>query len=264
MATEYDGDPNAAQTPSPAPGPNVVVKIELPDDDTDDVNAASVAQGFKVAADGLTFANEAIGGTRSFKAVVIDGTGGASVVGAAGSLSVSGDAIITGDVNTGGDIVAGGTIEADALLYSSPITRSFWIATGWSQVFGGGGWSFSSSGGGWTSLSGANNIAIQIPIPVGPGTYTLTALTLRMKKASTGTTTMTAYYFDGMSSTSGNPGSHTAGTQTSATSGNALLQITGLSIVMDQDKFVSVDVNSANTGDIVWGVYATFTQTNGG
>ena len=191
------------------------------------------------------FKNALVDGTLSMKALAIDATGGSAVS------------------QTPGTISASGLMEAANFSFNSPVTVGMWAHGNWVPVAGGGGWTYASGSDSWTSAAAANNIAIPIPIPVGPaGTHTLTQVTLRMKKAGTSTTTLTVRYLDGLSSTGGDPVAHSAGTATSASSGNQIVQVTGLSIATSTDKYILADVNSANTGDQVFGVYAEWTQTH--
>lgn len=54
MASDYTGNPSAAQSPSPAPGPGIIQTVRLPADG-DALNAASVAQAWKTLVDRQAF-----------------------------------------------------------------------------------------------------------------------------------------------------------------------------------------------------------------
>lgn len=56
MASNYTGDPTAAESPSPAPSPGALPIVSLPADG-DSLDAASVEQAFKTAADNCAFGN---------------------------------------------------------------------------------------------------------------------------------------------------------------------------------------------------------------
>lgn len=108
MPTTYSGSPTSAQSPSAAPGPGVVATLSLPADGDAD-NAASVAQAFKVAADGLTYTwlmpLNAMFGDGSDGAATLDGTNTVSWATKVGSVyTMTRDAWLTNLTVTGAGV----------------------------------------------------------------------------------------------------------------------------------------------------------------
>src|SRR5574337_937353 len=81
MASEYTGNPNATEVPSPAPGPGVIPKKSIPAG-TDALSIESIAQDMKVDADFVGHIQSAVrldtpvvSGDQGFTAVTYNGFG---------------------------------------------------------------------------------------------------------------------------------------------------------------------------------------------
>lgn len=92
MPSNYTGNPAATQSPSSAPAPGVAPIGALPADGDAD-SGATFAQAFKVCLDFIAYAFTKMvfgDGTRSAKALTIDGTGNQTVTANASHLVIAG------------------------------------------------------------------------------------------------------------------------------------------------------------------------------
>lgn len=127
-STAWGGGDPGVSTPGIGDYPTLTIVVDDNDDGTDEVQSnASSRAGRRTADDStksrlrtqfqtllnfIAWMMDLAAGIRSFKNIVVDGTGGEAVVGDAGSISASGDGIFGGDMEVGGTVTIGGRVQA--------------------------------------------------------------------------------------------------------------------------------------------------------
>lgn len=276
--TGYTGDPAGVIKPwtgsgvsTPAIGQYPTIPIPIDDNDdgsaaVDRVDATKTSgrkstrdttkarfQGLKILANFAAWFMDVVKGTRSMKAVVVDGVGGAAAAGVAGNISATQDISSGRDLNVGRNGLVTGT-----LLSVAATAKSMWRSAQ-AFVFATGTWQFSLSGQvNVTALTGGLAKArVDIPLPFSGanGSAELTDVNVYVVKADGTGMTVNLNLADAVGGTFAN-----VATTTFNAVGQHVIGLHGLSVPADSTHYLWLEIISQAAGDEIFGVRVDYTS----